>query len=156
MDFPFIYPFYSRISTLYSWVNMLKSCYGLHKREVKLLLLFLLRYSKMVFQMIIWVAIWWNKQTKNQILIYVDETSHNHYMASQWTSSSKRHWTSNDDSVVGLCKNRYHLHNSRWKMVPTKRPLDMPHGLRTPNEGINKKDLKILADVADKLSFGCN
>ena len=55
-------------------------------------------------------------------------------MASQWTSSSKRHWTSNDDSVVGLCKNRYHLHNSRWKMVPTKRPLDMPHRLQTTNE----------------------
>ena len=29
------------------------------------------------------------------------------------------------------------------------------HGLRTPNEGINQKNLKIWADVADKTCFGC-
>ena len=28
------------------------------------------------------------------------------------------------------------------------------HGLRTPNEGINQRNLKILADVADKICFG--
>ena len=28
------------------------------------------------------------------------------------------------------------------------------HGLRTPNEGINQRNLKIWADVADKISFG--
>ena len=28
------------------------------------------------------------------------------------------------------------------------------HGLRTPNEGINQKYLKNLADVADKTCFG--
>ena len=28
------------------------------------------------------------------------------------------------------------------------------HGLRTPNEGINQKNLKIWADVADKICFG--
>ena len=28
------------------------------------------------------------------------------------------------------------------------------HGLRTHNEGINKKNLKIWADVADKICFG--
>ena len=31
-------------------------------------------------------------------------------------------------------------------------PLD--HGLRTPNEGINQKNLKNWADVADKICFG--
>ena len=28
------------------------------------------------------------------------------------------------------------------------------HGLRTPNEGINQINLKIWADVADKICFG--
>ena len=28
------------------------------------------------------------------------------------------------------------------------------HGLWAPNEGINKRNLKILADVADKICFG--
>ena len=28
------------------------------------------------------------------------------------------------------------------------------HKLRTPNEGINQKNLKIWADVADKICFG--
>ena len=28
------------------------------------------------------------------------------------------------------------------------------HGLQTPNEGINQRNLKIWADVADKISFG--
>ena len=30
----------------------------------------------------------------------------------------------------------------------------MDHGLRTPNEGINQRNLKIWADVADKIYFG--
>ena len=29
------------------------------------------------------------------------------------------------------------------------------HGLRTPNEGINQRNLKIWAVVADKICFGC-
>ena len=28
------------------------------------------------------------------------------------------------------------------------------HGLRTPNEGINQRNLNIWADVADKICFG--
>ena len=28
------------------------------------------------------------------------------------------------------------------------------HGLRTPNEGINQRNLKIWVDVADKICFG--
>ena len=28
------------------------------------------------------------------------------------------------------------------------------HGLRTPNEGINQRNLKVWADVADKICFG--
>ena len=28
------------------------------------------------------------------------------------------------------------------------------HGLRKPNEGINQRNLKFLADVADKICFG--
>ena len=31
---------------------------------------------------------------------------------------------------------------------------EMNHGLRTPNEGINQRNLKIGADVADKICFG--
>ena len=30
----------------------------------------------------------------------------------------------------------------------------MKHGLRTPNEGINQRNLKFWADVADKICFG--
>ena len=30
------------------------------------------------------------------------------------------------------------------------------HGLRTPNEGINQRNLKIWADVADKICLGRN
>ena len=29
------------------------------------------------------------------------------------------------------------------------------HGLCTPNEGINQRNLKIWADVANKICFGC-
>jgi hypothetical protein len=29
------------------------------------------------------------------------------------------------------------------------------HRLRTPNEGINQRNLKIWANVADKICFGC-
>ena len=30
----------------------------------------------------------------------------------------------------------------------------MNHGLRTPNEGMNQRNLKFWADVADKICFG--
>ena len=33
---------------------------------------------------------------------------------------------------------------------------DPTHGLRTPKEGINQKNLKNWADVADKIRFGRN
>ena len=33
--------------------------------------------------------------------------------------------------------------------------INYRHGLRTPNEGINQRNLKIWADVADKICFGC-
>ena len=33
-------------------------------------------------------------------------------------------------------------------------PVAPAHGLRTPNEGINQRNLKFLADVADKICFG--
>jgi hypothetical protein len=37
-------------------------------------------------------------------------------------------------------------------------PLDLfdtlTHGLRTPNEGTNQRNLKFWADVADKICFG--
>ena len=32
--------------------------------------------------------------------------------------------------------------------------LRTDHGLRTPNKGINQRNLKIWADVADKICFG--
>ena len=32
--------------------------------------------------------------------------------------------------------------------------LHTDHGLRTPNEGINQRNLKIWVDVADKICFG--
>ena len=41
-----------------------------------------------------------------------------------------------------------------------KRPncltLSPLHGLRTPNEGMNQRNLKIWANVADKMCFGRN
>ena len=33
--------------------------------------------------------------------------------------------------------------------------LGLGHGLQTPNEGINQRNLKVWADVADKICFGC-
>ena len=35
-----------------------------------------------------------------------------------------------------------------FELLPTN------HGLRTPNEGINQRNLKIWTDVADKICFG--
>ena len=32
--------------------------------------------------------------------------------------------------------------------------FQVAHGLRTPNEGINQRNLKIWADVADKICYG--
>ena len=32
---------------------------------------------------------------------------------------------------------------------------DHSHGLRTPNEGINRRNLKVLADVTDKICSDC-
>ena len=40
----------------------------------------------------------------------------------------------------------------RW-LVPLTRGA-YTHGLRTPNEGINQRYLKIWANVADKICFG--
>ena len=39
-------------------------------------------------------------------------------------------------------------------VVPAMSFLTQNHGLRTPNEGINKRSLKNWADVADKICFG--
>ena len=33
--------------------------------------------------------------------------------------------------------------------------LRLEHGLRTPNEGTNQRNLKLKADLADKICFGC-
>ena len=33
--------------------------------------------------------------------------------------------------------------------------VSINHGLRTPNEGINQRNLKFWANVADKICFGC-
>ena len=41
-------------------------------------------------------------------------------------------------------------------MAPRRLSLGRTHGLRTPNEGINQRNLKIWADVADKICFGRN
>ena len=38
--------------------------------------------------------------------------------------------------------------------VLTEQVLPSDHGLRTPNGGINQRNLKIWADVADKICFG--
>ena len=37
---------------------------------------------------------------------------------------------------------------------PVENIDSLGHGLRTPNEGINQRNLKIWADVADKICFG--
>ena len=40
------------------------------------------------------------------------------------------------------------------KRFKTEKMNILYHGLRTPNEGINERNPKILADVADKICFG--
>ena len=35
-----------------------------------------------------------------------------------------------------------------------KESMHHVHGLRTPNEGINQRNLKFWADLADKICFG--
>ena len=42
------------------------------------------------------------------------------------------------------------------RLQSAKAEMHIPilHGLRTPNEGINQRNLKIWADVADKICFG--
>ena len=55
-------------------------------------------------------------------------------------SKSKHHYTTiefNDRIIVIVLLN-----------------VRLMHGLRTPNEGINRRNLKIWADVADKICFG--
>ena len=42
--------------------------------------------------------------------------------------------------------------NFRWDIIAEIH--SMLHGLRTPNEGLNQRNLKIWADAADKICFG--
>ena len=48
------------------------------------------------------------------------------------------------------------IHSRGWKGKTNSFFLDYEknHGLRTPNEAINQRNLKIWADVADKICFG--
>ena len=40
------------------------------------------------------------------------------------------------------------------RMINGRVKITSVHGLRTPNEGINQRNLKFWADVADKICFG--
>ena len=42
--------------------------------------------------------------------------------------------------------------SSKFSQILSSNPSG--HGLRTPNEGINQRNLKIWGDVADKICFG--
>ena len=44
--------------------------------------------------------------------------------------------------------------NSSHYIIDFENLSGSEHGLRTPNEGINQRNLKIWADVADKICFG--
>ena len=47
------------------------------------------------------------------------------------------------------------IHSKKLGAMPSRASYyDILHGLRTPNEGINQRNLKIWADVADKICFG--
>ena len=53
----------------------------------------------------------------------------------------------------------YYCQNSYCSALPSKNVLHVGlvtcnHGLRTPNEGINQRNLKFWADGADKIRFG--
>ena len=63
----------------------------------------------------------------------------------------------------GIYSNKYFAVNYlardfRRRLLSTGTILDYQdnhdHGLRTPNEGINQRNLKIWANVADKICFG--
>ena len=44
--------------------------------------------------------------------------------------------------------------NNHVAVHTTHHLFSKTHGLRTPNEGINQRNLKIWATVADKICFG--
>ena len=44
--------------------------------------------------------------------------------------------------------------NKKHYMYEKNNPVGLRHGLRTPNEGINQRNLKFWANVADKICFG--
>ena len=46
---------------------------------------------------------------------------------------------------------RYHMFRILFAIADYRTTVRLYHGLRTPNEGINQRYLKKLADVADKL-----
>ena len=63
-----------------------------------------------------------------------------------WISNLKsRSWT---DSKI---------HSQIWSWNPSVRVMGLAclHGLRTPSEGKNQRNLKIWANAADKVCFGC-
>ena len=51
-------------------------------------------------------------------------------------------------------KKRDFVHLSSMKKEIDRKSHPFTHGLRTSNEGINQRSLKIWADVADKICFG--
>ena len=53
-------------------------------------------------------------------------------------------------------RNIHILHSKNTRQAKMKHFMlnKFSHGLRTPNEGITQRNLKIWADVADKICFG--
>ena len=45
-------------------------------------------------------------------------------------------------------------HHLGWDSICNRKAFMLEHGRRTPNEGINQRNLKFLADVADEICFG--
>ena len=58
-------------------------------------------------------------------------------------------------NVSEIAKSSYILRSPVHSVVFVKKSLNgLDHGLRAPSEGINQRNLKIWADVADKICFG--
>ena len=55
--------------------------------------------------------------------------------------------------LLGLQLGKFQL-ATQQSLPALSRWIGMTHGLRTPNDGKNQRNLKILADVADKISVG--
>ena len=114
-------------------------------------------------------------QTINNYFAFRKETATTWFVSDRHLKSVGIH-VSNQIYLVSLCVSQFtqssflQKANKHWKMFfmifvmlrwhkksfgHSKSIFDVKnHGLRTPNEDINQRNLKIWADVADKICFG--